>query len=1096
MSEFSFKKRIDVQYKSRVAATAAIDEVDAYIFCTSSKYLGEKLFPFQSLLIKVIYGLWEKYELSEGEQKVLDIMKNIWHVDWELTKRDPKKFVEILILVLGRRSGKSSLISFIQTYEAYKLICKGDPQSYYSIRRRHPIWIVNTAKDGSQAQDPFRLCKDNIRRIPFFEKYVDWSKDNSEELRLFTPADLYENDKIRKYNDARAKGVTKKNLLEGSIMVAAFTTSAASKRGKAIICVKGDTILFTEKGMVPIKDIVPFTGTKVIEKNIELFGSNGPKTTSKVMCSGTSQGFTIKTKLGFTLTGTPEHEIKCMSKDGEVIFKSLDDIVEEDWVCIQKGQNYFGTNTDLFFIPTYSIKTSYKDVTIPTKMSKELARLLGYLVAEGYVKHSRYFMFSNMDIEVINDFVHCVQYCFPDVYVGQKINKLGYYKIEVSSKKIREFLKHIGLSLTIHDKKEIPWSVLQSPKKYVAEFIKAYFEGDGCVAKGTGQYQGQLYTSTTSVQLAKQLQTVLLNFGIVASKRNHKSGGYLVVINGILDILKYAEQIKMQSTYRIERLNSVLQKNATKKSAPKKYRVPNIKIKLRKLYELNLKKAYKMFNNQLGLNDRECIGMVTIEKVLENFKEYLNTDEYKEVRAIFDFSKDVIWDKIIKKDISTDCLMFDVEVPGTHDFTSNGFISHNCLILDEFAHFERTKTVGGGATEEDILAEMPQTDYAMLKALSPSTKDFIMKDKDILDGKVIMISSPREKGGEFYRNYCLAGGCEQTGGIVEKNDNYLLMQLSTWECNPKYPREVFDSDFKKDPIGSNMEYGARFGEPSTSFINSERIDEMVKPYLRMTYLGKWAHQYIISVDPASKSDTYAIGWGHCEDGTIIVDGLQGFRPKAVHNQTTNKVIQVPVDVGKVTHFIKSLAAHLSYSGTVLEIVFDQWNSLHSILELRNAGYPALETFFTNKYKNIMYTNFLEKLNLGQVHCFSQPPIDTFAKAPVYVSGWLEQLKLELKYLTKTTTGDIVRYGHADSGPIQTDDWADILANLVYRHGLYQSGDKQVYKDLYKQTGRPVKHQTVGKHRSGLRIAGLFKGDGQGSPIQTAMRKVGDRIGRR
>lgn len=653
MDNFSFKDSVDKQYSARVKATAPIKEVDAYIFCTSSKYLGERLFPFQALLIKVMYGLWEKYPITEDEQNIIDILRNEWNIDWKLIDRDPTKFIEILILVLGRRSGKSSLISFIQTYEAYKLICKGDPQSYYNIRRRHPIWIVNTAKDGAQAQDPFRLCKDNIRRIPFFEKYVDWSKDNSEELRLFTPADLYENAQIKKSNDSRPKGAPKKNLLEGSIMVAAFTTSAASKRGKAIIT----------------------------------------------------------------------------------------------------------------------------------------------------------------------------------------------------------------------------------------------------------------------------------------------------------------------------------------------------------------------------------------------------------------------------------------------------------LILDEFAHFERTKTVAGGATEEDILAEMPQTDYAMLKALSPSTKDFIISDRGIFDGKVIMISSPREKGGEFYRNYCIAGGPEQSSVIAEDaDDNYLLMQLSTWECNPKYPREVFNTDFKKDPIGANMEYGSHFGEPSTSFIAAEKVDLMLKDNIHMSYIGQWQRPYIISVDPATKGDTYAVAWGHAEGDLVIVDGIQGFRPKIIHNKATQKIIQVPVQSTDVAKFIEDLAKRLSYQGSLLEIVFDQWNSQSSITALKNTGYVALETFFSNKYKTVMYTNFLEKLNSGKVHCFSRGPKLMFDFAPPYLDGWLDQMKLELKYLTKTVKGDIVKFSHPDSGPVQTDDFADVLANLVYRHGLYQSGDQQVYKELYKQTGRPIKHQ-LGSNRSGKRISGLFPNKGQNSAINQTMKKLGNRIGR-
>ena len=555
MDKSSFKDKVIQQYADRVKATAPIPEVDAYIFCTSSKYLGERLFPWQSLAIKIIYGLWKKYLINEEEQLVIDQLKNEWHLNLDLENRDVNQFIEILILVLGRRSGKSSLISFVQTYEAYKLICKGDPQKYYNIRDRHPIWIVNTAKDGDQAQDPFRLCKDNIRKIPFFQKYVDWSKDNESELRLFTPADLYENEKIRRYNETRPKNAPKKNLLEGSIMIAAFTTSAASKRGKAIIC----------------------------------------------------------------------------------------------------------------------------------------------------------------------------------------------------------------------------------------------------------------------------------------------------------------------------------------------------------------------------------------------------------------------------------------------------------LVLDEFAHFDRAKSSAGGTTEEDLIKEMPQTDYAMLKALSPSVKDFIMKDKNIFDGKIIMISSPREKGGEFYYHYCLAGGWEQTNSQREDiNRNYFLMQLSSWECNPKYPQEAFESDFKKDPVGSNMEFGGHFGEPSTSFISAERIDAMIDYTRHCQYTGEWQNAYIISVDPASKGDTYVVAWGHTEAQNVIVDGLHGFRPTIVHNEATGKIFSVPVRSDDVMQFILALAQSLGTYGVVLEVVFDQWNSSASITALRHAGIVAVETFFTNKYKNEMYTNFLEKLNeqlvtiCGGVPTVALPGIE-------FQPGWLTQTKLELKY---------------------------------------------------------------------------------------------------
>ncbi|GAG50527.1 unnamed protein product, partial [marine sediment metagenome] len=143
-------------------------------------------------------------------------------------------------------------------------------------------------------------------------------------------------------------------------------------------------------------------------------------------------------------------------------------------------------------------------------------------------------------------------------------------------------------------------------------------------------------------------------------------------------------------------------------------------------------------------------------------------------------------------------------------------------------------------------------------------------------------------------------------------------------------------------------------------------------------------------------DTYVVSWGFIEGANIIVDGMVGYRPTITANQVTGKVITIPVQSDNVTSFILALAERLSHRGTLLEVVFDQWNSQSSITRLRNEGIVAVETFFTNKYKNEMYTNFLEKLNQGAVRVFGKEPLNRPAGCPEYKPGWIEQMKLELK----------------------------------------------------------------------------------------------------
>ena len=212
-----------------------LPEVDAIEFLTSPFYMNETLLPIQKIIVKTLYNLWPLYPPTEEELQIIEILKNEWGISLDLARTDPVMF---LILVLGRRSTKSSSISFIATYETYSLICKDNPQSYYGIRDRHPIHIMHVAAAGDQAEDVFTLTKDNLRKVPFFRPYIDFDKDNSTELRLFTPYDLRLNDQIRYKNSLiqRGSGIQKESTQPGSIMIESVTTSAATHRGKSIKC--------------------------------------------------------------------------------------------------------------------------------------------------------------------------------------------------------------------------------------------------------------------------------------------------------------------------------------------------------------------------------------------------------------------------------------------------------------------------------------------------------------------------------------------------------------------------------------------------------------------------------------------------------------------------------------------------------------------------------------------------------------------------------------------------------------------------------------------------------------------------------------------
>jgi hypothetical protein len=103
------------------------------------------------------------------------------------------KFQE-LILVLGRRSGKSFMVSIIALYETYRFLMMQHPQPRFSMMDYDTITICNVANSKSQAQAAiFDKIAQLVLASPFFGKYV--GKKTQSEIHFKTPQDILENER-------------------------------------------------------------------------------------------------------------------------------------------------------------------------------------------------------------------------------------------------------------------------------------------------------------------------------------------------------------------------------------------------------------------------------------------------------------------------------------------------------------------------------------------------------------------------------------------------------------------------------------------------------------------------------------------------------------------------------------------------------------------------------------------------------------------------------------------------------------------------------------------------------------------------------------
>lgn len=218
------------------------------IISFAEKFTKKKLYPAQEIVLKWFYAGTKHNQNVEITDNDIEIIKT-WDIDqpwlwegenskYELLKKyknDPTRFFTDLVLVLGRRAGKSFMTALIATYEAYKLICIPDPQEYYGISAN--IWIINTASTKEQANSEiFEEIRKFINNCPVFDGRIGHDIDGYMWLR--TDADLERNKKIEKYGGKPVKG---------SIVVAAGSSNSRGLRGHtAVMCIYDELAHFVE----------------------------------------------------------------------------------------------------------------------------------------------------------------------------------------------------------------------------------------------------------------------------------------------------------------------------------------------------------------------------------------------------------------------------------------------------------------------------------------------------------------------------------------------------------------------------------------------------------------------------------------------------------------------------------------------------------------------------------------------------------------------------------------------------------------------------------------------------------------------------------
>ncbi len=264
--------------KKKSSATGA-DEGDVEFlsileFIDKFKLLPDGLHPVQRFIVKMYYNI----PLDAVNQCI--VIYDVFNRDDMFGKQVLHRFTEVeylkylkangrcnievqdgkerreLILVIGRRSGKSLLAAIFAAYEIYKLLRRGYPQSYYGMTAGSEIRILCVANDKEQASIVYGDVQSHVEAIDYFKSSVANATQTFMKFRT-------ENDKKRFGADGKKATVN-----------ATFKSSIAKGlRGRGIICSILDEIaFFVDDGKSSAERVY-----KAINPSLAQFSPRNPK---------------------------------------------------------------------------------------------------------------------------------------------------------------------------------------------------------------------------------------------------------------------------------------------------------------------------------------------------------------------------------------------------------------------------------------------------------------------------------------------------------------------------------------------------------------------------------------------------------------------------------------------------------------------------------------------------------------------------------------------------------------------------------------------------------------------------------------------------
>jgi DNA gyrase subunit A len=420
-------------------------------------------------------------------------------------------------------------------------------------------------------------------------------------------------------------------------------------------CTIGNTRVATRGGTLRIDELVPDAEPESDSPiEVEVLDRLGrPARASALFHSGRHDTLTLRTREGYELTGTTNHPVLCLVGLAGVpmlLWKLLDEIDAGDRVVISRTP---------------------RPVEAELAESERLiAHLLGAFVSEGWVGEERA-GFNNLDVDYFAQTLAAYDTVVGGPrYVTERTPASGSRLHELDVQQLGALRESplAELAGLRSASKRVPERVWRSGQAFKRVFLQALFTGEGSSSL-LPRKTIQISYSTYSEQLAKDVQLLLLEFGVVSRLCRYAKGETKVVITNRRDARLFARNVGFLGAKQ-RKLDAELAQVPKESRALSSDHVPFVADYIRSDCDSRwTDKDWLRRHNVDRIERWEQAGTAILERVASD-----------EVKAVVEplVTGDYYYAEVESVTVGPRAPVYSLRVESNdHSFLTNGFVSHN-----------------------------------------------------------------------------------------------------------------------------------------------------------------------------------------------------------------------------------------------------------------------------------------------------------------------------------------------------------------------------------------------------------------------------------